>query len=143
MLRGQNIWILVSIQLWTIVSYFIVKFLCRPVIVSNDYPPVLKTFVLSYPNFCEAIAGTITVMYILLTLQGIATNRSFQINLKEKHLYIIGVILSGAYVILQELKIHNLGGKNVYDFNDVVFSITGLITIYILLLRIKPKMVYN
>ena len=46
---------------------------------------------------------------------------------------------AAVYVILQEFKIHNLGGENVYDPYDVVFSVIGLITAYLILHTLKPR----
>lgn len=51
----------------------------------------------------------------------------------------MAVILAGIYVITQELKVHNLGGNNVFDPNDVVFSCIGLLIGYMIIIRIKPQ----
>jgi hypothetical protein len=105
--------------------------------VENGYNGIVKIFVLSYPNFCEAIAGTIVITTLLLVLKG-----KFRKSigwLKEKHVPIISTLICGVYVILQEFKIHNIGGANVYDPYDVTFSIIGLVFGYIILIFIKPK----
>ena len=39
------------------------------------------------------------------------------------------------YVLSQELKLHNVGGNNVYDPNDVAASILGLVVVNLMLIR--------
>ena len=128
---------LLRIQLIVIFSYFVIKFVIRPIVLENKYAGLVKIFVLSYPNFCEAVAGTIVLTFILLIINGRRGKEGFK--LKEKHLYLIAVLIAGIYVLLQEFKIHNLGGINVYDPYDVIFSIVGLIVAFCLLIKIKPK----
>jgi len=106
------------------------KFLLRPWVIENDTPQFLMVFVGSVPNFLEAIVGTsliIGFLYFFYLRIGLKWN--------AKILYTIGVMISGVYVITQELKIHNLGGRNVYDFNDLIASIIGLVFIYVLVLN--------
>jgi hypothetical protein len=55
-------------------------------------------------------------------------------------LYLLAVTFAGIYVITQELKIHNLGGQNIYDPNDVVFSILGLIIGFSIVLYFDRKL---
>lgn len=108
------------------------KFLLRPWILDSDSPSIFKITVLSLPNFIEAVMGT-----ILLT--GILTFLQYRIylftSLKTNTLYGIAVSLAGIYVVLQEFKIHNLGGRNIYDPYDVLASLLGLITIFFILKR--------
>tara|TARA_R110002072_G_scaffold37556_4_gene109712 strand:+ start:5653 stop:5820 length:168 start_codon:yes stop_codon:yes gene_type:complete len=42
-------------------------------------------------------------------------------------------MFAAIFVITQEMKFHNFGGKNIYDFNDVIASIIGLIVIFVML----------
>lgn len=74
----------------------------------------------SIPNFIEAVMGTFIVTG-MLTYYGSHWFKSATI------LDLTGVLLAGAYVISQELKIHNLGGNNVYDPYDLMASILGLL----------------
>ena len=53
---------------------------------------------------------------------------------REKYIPFVSVLISGTYVLLQEYKVHNLGGNNVFDMYDVIFSIVGLIVILSLLI---------
>ena len=119
-----------------IASYFLVKFMIRPAILESGRAGIFKVFVLSYPNFCEAVAGTIVVAFLLLLFSGRLCKETKEI---EKYIALIATGLSGAYVILQELKIHNIGGVNVYDPYDVLFSVVGLIVAFCLLRYTKPK----
>jgi len=135
MVTSQNL--LLRIQLLIIASYFVIKFLIRPIVIENEYTGFVKIFALSYPNFCEAIAGSIVIAFILLVING----KFWRGNLRyrEKYIPVISILISGIYVLLQEFKIHNIGGTNVYDLYDVIFSILGLIVAFGLLLYIKPK----
>jgi len=128
---------LLRINLLIIVSYFLMKFLVRPFVLDNDFPEVFQILVLSYPNFCEAVAGTIVLTFFGLWLRSsISKEKS---KPKEKVIYLLCVSVAAVYVLLQEFKVHNLGGNNVYDSYDVLFSIIGLIVAYLLLIWIKPK----
>ena len=122
-------------------SYFIVKFIIRPLVVGNETLRLIDIIAFSYPNFCEAVVGVIFLTFILLVTKGMLIKRNSNLVIKEKSLYQTAVLIAGIYVILQEFKIHNLGGENIFDINDVLFSILGLITIYLALLKIEPKII--
>ncbi len=117
-------------QLLTIVVFALAKAI-RPNVLESQAPAFVKLFLLSFPNFCEAIVGILT-----LTMLGLYANR----RLKWPHssIYIAAVVLAAIYVITQECKIHNLGGNNIYDPNDVIFSIAGLCLGIVLIYRMKP-----
>lgn len=59
--------------------------------------------------------------------------------LKTPVLYILATLLAAIYVLTQEFKVHNLGGNNVFDWNDVGFSLIGLVTGYLCLRIVKPS----
>jgi len=63
-----------------------------------------------------------------LILTGVGVYLNKYIKTKYSFIYIIAIILASIYVITQELKIQNLGGNNIYDFNDIIFSIIEIIT---------------
>ena len=115
---------------------FVIFKLIRPPVLQSQAPNWVKTTLLSLPNLFEALIGI-----LLLTALGLYLNRNV---LPEKRrigptaLYALVPILGGVYVITQELKIHNLGGPNVYDFNDLVFSVIGLVIGYVYLVVTKP-----
>lgn len=131
---------LARIQIAVIATFLMNKAVFRPYILENDLPETLNIFVWSYSNFCEAIVGTLTITSIGLVLNQRYKNR---LNFKETYVYLIATILAAVYVITQELKIHNLGGQNVYDPFDVLFSVIGLIVAYMVLMIIKPKVLEN
>lgn len=118
-------------QLLTIVVFAFAKAI-RPGVLKSQAPELVKLFLLSFPNFCEAIVGILT-----LTMLGLHANR--RLKWPNNSIYIAAVVLAAIYVITQEFKIHNLGGNNIYDPNDVLFSITGLCLGFVLIYSMKPK----
>ena len=118
-----------------IIPVFIFFKLIRPTVLKSSSPQFFKVVLLSLPNFFEAIIGTVT-----LTGLGLLINHrlSEPYQIKPKLIYLLAVILAGIYVSTQELKIHHLGGNNVFDINDLIFSIIGLIIGYWIVIRIKP-----
>lgn len=114
---------LVRIQLLMIALFAILKF-TRPGVLESNAPGWIKLTLLSLPNFFESVIGT-----LVLTAIGCQLNdrlRTKEKRLKKLALISIATFLTGLYVITQELKIHNLGGNNVYDFNDIIGSLIGL-----------------
>lgn len=89
---------------------------------------------LSLPNFFEGIVGVITLTFIGLWLQ----HRNKK-KIKRNLIYILATITASIYVITQEFKLHNLGGNNVFDMYDVVFSIIGLFIGYLIIVYIQPE----
>lgn len=128
---------LTRIQLIVIALFVINKFIIRPKVMESADIYLLQVFVLSFPNFCEAIIGVTFLTYLGLTLN----NRSLKLKnrFSDHKIYVMATLVAGLYVILQEFKIHNIGGKNAYDPYDVAFSIAGLILGYVLLQIIKPQ----
>jgi len=117
------------------------KFLLRPYILENDFPEFIDIFVLSLPNLCEAVIGG-----LLLSNLGLYVKYKFlttNTRITEKHIYLVAVLLTAMYTLLQELKVHNLGGNNVCDPYDIFFSIMGLIIVYCILLHMKPVISSN
>ncbi|WP_298540859.1 hypothetical protein [uncultured Aquimarina sp.] len=127
---------LARIQFLLIILFVIFKFI-RPAVLNSDSPEWIKITLLSLPNFFEAVIGT-------LILTGIGLYLNFRIlsekrQIKRNLIYAVASILAGIYVITQELKLHNLGGNNIYDSNDLIFSVIGLIIGYLIIIAIKPK----
>ncbi len=107
------------------IIFFLNKFYLRPWVLENDLPSFLKVIVYSLPNLIEAIMGTTVVTGIAFRLREYAKK-----EISDSYIYLIAVFLAALYTISQELKFHNLGGNNVYDFNDVIASVVGLIFTY-------------
>ncbi len=109
-------------------SFFLNKFALRPWILAQESPQFLKIIVWSLPNFIEAIFGGIIITGLLFLLQ--MKIPSFLNQLRDKDIYLLAILLAGIYVLTQEVKWHNLGGRNVYDPNDFIASILGLLFIF-------------
>lgn len=128
---------LVRIQLFATLVFIITKAI-RSNILERNPPVFIKITFLSLPNFFEGFIGSITLTGIFLFVN--YTWISKDKRLQNKTLYRIAIIISTVYVITQEFKIHNLGGKNIYDPYDVLFSIIGLALGYRLIQKWQPTM---
>ena len=127
---------LAGVQLIVLIPFIFFKAIRSSVIVDGT-ASWIKIFLYSFPNFCEAIVGTMTICGL-----GLIANRRFlkpHHQLSNNTVYILAIFLAAIYVILQEFKVHNLGGNNVYDPNDVIFSLIGLGVAYLILLWLKPN----
>ena len=117
------------------------KLFLRPYILENDFPEFLNIFVLSFPNLCEALIGG-----LLLTNIGLFAKNKFLktlSNITENYVYLFAVLVTAMYILLQEFKIHNLGGNNVYDPFDVLFSVIRLIIVSFILWYLKPAISFE
>ena len=77
--------------------------------------------------------GTILISGILFfSRQRLAIHLS---RLTDPTLYFAATLIAATYVLSQEFKLHNVGGNNVYDSNDVAASILGLVVISLILIR--------
>ena len=104
------------------------KFYLRPLVLKMESFSIAKVFVYSVPNLCEAIMGTIVATALLFML-----NNRLKLKLRDIYVYVISISFASIYVISQELKYHNIGGNNIYDFNDLVASIIGLLLMAVVL----------
>lgn len=127
---------LARIQIGTIVLFIVNKFLIRPFVLARDGAEPFQIFVLSFSNACEAVIGTLTLTYIGLYINYRRLKPSRRIA--DSYIYLVATLLAAVYVILQELNIHALGGRNVYDPFDVLFSVIGLMIAYVILIVLKP-----
>ncbi len=125
---------LARIQIVFILLFAFFKFI-RPTVLDSNAPEVFKIILLSLPNFFEGVIGTLVLTAIGLYLNA----RVLTKQIKRQLIYIMATILAAIYVITQELKIHNLGGNNVFDINDIIFSIIGLGVGFTMIIIIKPK----
>ena len=108
------------------------KFYLRPWVLENELPELFQIFVLSLPNFCEAILGTLLLTGILMQLRLYLPKPN---KMKNSLIYLAAVAISSVYVISQELEFHNLGGNNVYDPYDIMASIIGLLMTFLIVKR--------
>lgn len=126
---------LARIQIILIILFVFFKFI-RPYILEGSYSEWIKITFLSLPNFFEGIIGVLILTGLGLYINIKVFNPDKQLG--TKLVYGIALILAGIYVLTQEFKIHNLGGNNVFDKNDVIFSIVGLIIGYSIVRIIEP-----
>jgi len=115
-----------------ILIFILNKLLIRPWILENKVSELLLITSFSLPNLMEAIVGTLILTGILLQARQYF-NENFG-SIKESHTYLVAVSIASIYVISQELKFHNLGGNNVFDYYDIIASIIGLISTYAMIL---------
>lgn len=128
----EDILNMAMIQVRVIVLFVFAKCLRPWVLIQEGYESI-KLFLLSFPNFCEAIVG-------VLTLTGIGIYLNKDLKISNRLVYITAIAIAGIFVITQELKIHNLGGNNTYDPNDLIFSLIGLLTASFIVFKLQPKM---
>jgi hypothetical protein len=103
----------------------------RKWISERDIPDFIELISYSIPNFFEAILGSLILTAIFLRFKNLLGKRGK--TLKTKHIYILVFLFSSVYVISQELNFLTLGGKNIYDPNDIAASILGLLFTYLLI----------
>jgi len=132
----KDIRINLRIMFVVVIMFIFNKFFLRPYILENDFPEFINIFVLSLPNFCEAVVGGLLITNLSLFIKH-KYLKTFS-NVTNNFIYLFAVLFTAIYVILQEFKIHNLGGNNTYDPFDILFSVIGLITVYLLLIYFKP-----
>lgn len=111
-------------------TFILNKLYIRSWVLENELPTVFQIVVFSIPNLIEAILGILILTAILLQLRQVSNKKE---SIKETTIYLIVLIISALYVIPQELKIHNLGGRNVYDPYDLIASIIGLLMTFTIL----------
>ena len=124
----MNTWVLNQtirrIFAFLFILFILNKLIIRPWVLEHSSSELLELVVLSLPNFIEAFMGSTVIAVFLYYLQSkVALLRSFSSVL----LNLLACVLAAIYVITQELKIHNLGGRNVYDPYDLIASILGLL----------------
>ena len=108
----------------TFVAFAVNKLALRPWVLSVEGLEGLKLFSYSFPNFCEAVMGSILLSYMGLNLRGRYEALS---HITERLVIYIASLLAAIYVLTQEFRIHNLGGNNIFDMNDVYASLIGLV----------------
>jgi len=108
-----------------VLVFILNKLYLRPWILKNETHNIIQIFTYSIPNLIEAIIGTLLLTGILLQLRQYF-NKKFG-AIKDIHIHVLAVSIASVYVLSQELKFHNFGGNNVYDPNDIIASLIGLI----------------
>lgn len=115
------------------VVFVLNKFVVRPWVLKASLPVFFDVLVNSLPNLSEAIIGTLLLTGIGLWLRERSSGRLR--DLPDRVVYLLALLVGGVYVLSQELKFHNLGGNNIYDPWDLLFSVFGLAAMGIVLGR--------
>ena len=126
-----------SIILNLMVIPLVLNKFARRIFLNEETPEPFKVFLLSLPNLLEAIVGVMLLTIIGLLISGRWVTPRYQLN--EHLIYLAAVGLSAIFVLTQEFNIYNRRGDNVYDPNDVLFSIIGLALSYVILLVLRPR----
>lgn len=114
------------IFLFSFFIFIINKVYIRKLVVQDKLPKSIEILSYSIPNFLEAVMGTSLLVVILLILK---RRMTYLEKVKDLTVILTAIALSSVFVITQELKYHNIGGRNVYDSNDLIASILGLLFI--------------
>ena len=124
---------LVRLYLAAFAYFFVNKFLLRPIVTDAQAPRWLDIVVYSSPNLVEAILGmTVVATVLMLGLQRYWRDKALA---SDTVVYTVAALLVGAYVLTQEFKLHNLGGRNVYDPIDALASGVGVLMMWAIFCR--------
>jgi len=115
-------------------AFLVNRHVVRPWVLNNMDGGPATVLVNSLPNLVEAIVGTIDVAIILLVI--VRGNAWFRRHIGHTTIYVAATAIAGLFVISCELNWIQFRGPNVYDPNDIVASIFGLLITLFLLTRI-------
>lgn len=109
------------------------KLIIRPVTSDASVPRWLEVLIYSSPNLVEAVVGMTTVaVLLLLARRRVGRGWSWA---SDSVIYGLSALLAGSYVLSQEFKLHDLGGRNVFDPLDAAASAVGVVAMWGLFLR--------
>ncbi len=115
-------------------TFLVNRHVVRPWVLHYMDGGLATVLVNSLPNLVEAIIGTIDVSLILLVI--VRRNAWLRRRIGHTTIYVVATAIAGLFVISCELNGIRFRGPNVYEPNDIVASILGLLTILFLLTRI-------
>ena len=124
---------LIRLYLGGFILFFLNKFLLRPFVLDNNFPDWADTFVLSVPNTIETIFGMGIIGAALSVAREKFRNRLG--GVPDLAIYLCTLTITATYVLTQEFRLHNLGGRNVFDPNDAIASVIGLVVMFLLFVR--------
>ncbi len=116
---------IVRLYIAVFVLFMLNKFVLRPFVLGHDSLGFLRIIVLSIPNTFEAILGMINVASVLIAARLYLSPRFDQVQ--DRAVYLLATAFVSVYVLTQEFKLHNLGGRNTYDPYDAVASVVGVV----------------
>lgn len=120
----------IRVYLGALVVFLVNKFVVRPLTRGVDLNVGVEVFIYSSPNALEAIVGTTNIVVLLLFARA-RLGRSW----RDASLYTLGALVAAVFVLTQEFRLHDLGGRNVYDPLDAVASVLGVLLMWGLFLR--------
>ena len=109
------------------------KSVLRPWVRENDFAEVFMIILNSIPNFLEPLVGVPALTGLLFMARHDRAN--WLARFSERGIYFLSIFLASVYVISQELRIHSIGGNNVYDPNDIMASVLGLLFMLFVMLK--------
>lgn len=120
------------IQVLVVVIFLLFRWI-RTVVHPTEPLTLFELFLLSFPNFCESVVGV-----LLLTCLGLWVNQYLQWN--TKLVYGLAALFAGIIVLLHEIQPSFLGGANIYDPNDILFSVVGTLVGTLIVVRLQPNL---
>lgn len=115
---------ILAVQLVTVLIFFALK-QSRAALAQAFPNEAFEIFLYSFPNFAEGIVGFLIVaMMLTIASRNVEALRRF---MSLPLICCAAFLGAAAYVIAQEMGLHNLGGAQVYDPYDAAFSVAGLI----------------
>ncbi len=122
----------VQLYLGSLAFFALNKFVIRPLVEGWELPRLIEVVIFSSPNAVEAIVGMTSIAVLLLLAR--RHWRRFE-NIRDAWIYSAAAVLTLAFVLTQEFRLHDLGGRNVYDPNDAVASVVGVLAMWLLFSR--------
>ena len=124
---------LIRLYLGALAFFVVNKFVIRALTADAAVPGWLEVVTLSSPNLVEAIVGTTNVAVLLLLARRHLGQRWAAVS--DSAVYTTAALLAATFVLTQEFKLHDLGGRNVYDPLDAVASGIGVVAMWLLFHR--------
>jgi hypothetical protein len=124
---------LVRLYLASLGFFVLNKLVLRPLLSDAEIPSWLEVVLYSSPNLIEAVMGTTTVAVLLLLARQRLGGRWAEVS--DLVVYSVAAVLAGTWVLTQEFKLHDLGGRNVYDPLDAVASAVGVALMWLIFVR--------
>lgn len=118
------------LQLLVILLFLVFRWI-RVAVHPKEPLTLFELFLLSFPNFCESVVGV-----LLLTCLGLFINQYLQWN--TKLVYGLAALCAGIFVLFHEIPPSFAGGANIYDPNDILFSIMGTLLGAFAVFRLRP-----
>ena len=124
---------ILRLYLIVFILFLVNKVVLRPIVLDHDSLPYLQILVFSIPNTFEAIIDMSNIAGLLMVAKLYFRPR-FD-GIPNLTLYLLATVLAGTYVLTQEFRLNDLGGRNACNPYDVVASIIGILGMLLVLWR--------